>query len=138
MTHQRRESRRQSFNTTKAAVLARHVHVMFPDTSSGKMVFRRLIGSTRMGPRYNIDHSFANPKGIVRSLIQSSWARQNRTERANGATRARTIRNKVYFFQHSRHDERWGIGRKQQTPSVQTTRRVPDLGALVLRYLSNS
>ena len=138
MTHQRREPRRQSFNTAKAAGLARHVHVMFPDTSSGKMVFRRLIGSTRMGPRYDIDHSFANPKGIVRSLIQSSWARRNRTERASVATRARTTRNKVYFFQHSHHDERRGIGRKRQTPSAQTTRRVPDLGARALRHLSNS
>ena len=71
-------------------------------------------------------------------MIQSLRARRDRTERAIGATRARTTRDKVYFFQHSRHDERRGIGRKRQTPSAQTTRRVPDLGALALGYLSDS
>ena len=116
--------------------LARHTHVMFLDTSSEKMVLDGRSG--RHARKYDLDHSFADPKGIVRSLIQSSWARRNRTERANGATRAGTTRDKVYFIQHSHHNERRGIGRKHQTPSAQTTRRVPDLGALALRHLSNS
>ena len=30
---------------------------------------------------------------------------------AIGAIRARISKSKVHFFQHSHHDERWGIGR---------------------------
>ena len=73
-------------------------------------------------------------------MIQSSRARRDRTERANGATRARTTRDKVYFFQYSRHNERRGIGRSDTLEHRVRKPLVgyPTRGALALIYLSDS